>query len=101
MAGLELLRLGLAAAGLGFFAAGTAGLLRFPDVFTRLHALTKCDNLGLGFIALAVILGVDSAWVAAKVVLAWVLVLWASATACYLVARAALRMGVRADGGGR
>ena len=33
-----------------FFLAGTVGLLRFPDVYTRLHALTKADNVGLGFI---------------------------------------------------
>jgi multicomponent Na+:H+ antiporter subunit G len=35
-------------AGAFFFLAGTVGLLRFPDTLTRLHALTKADNLGLG-----------------------------------------------------
>jgi multicomponent Na+:H+ antiporter subunit G len=34
-------------AGAFFFLAGTVGLLRFPDTLTRLHALTKADNLGL------------------------------------------------------
>jgi multicomponent Na+:H+ antiporter subunit G len=38
-------------AGSFFFLAGTVGLLRFPNAFTRLHALTKADNLGLGLIA--------------------------------------------------
>ena len=33
-----------------FFLAGTVGLLRFPDALTRLHALTKADNLGLGLV---------------------------------------------------
>ena len=99
MAWLEYLRLALAAAGLAFFAAGTVGLLRFPDVYTRLHALTKCDNLGLGLVVLSVLLGADSPWLAAKLALVWVLVLLASATACYLVARAALRMGVPPAGG--
>jgi multicomponent Na+:H+ antiporter subunit G len=44
----------LFACGLGvfFFIAGTAGILRFPDAYSRLHALTKADNLGLGLIAL-------------------------------------------------
>ena len=37
-------------AGAVFFLAGTLGLLRFPDVYTRLHALTKADNVGLGLI---------------------------------------------------
>ena len=39
----------LSTIGLCFFITGTLGLLRFPDVFCRLHALTKADNLGLGF----------------------------------------------------
>ena len=34
--------------------AGTVGLLRFPDPLSRLHALTKADNLGLGLIVLAI-----------------------------------------------
>lgn len=38
-----------------FYLAGTVGLLRLPDVFTRLHALTKADNLGLGLIVLGAI----------------------------------------------
>ncbi len=35
-----------------FFLAGTVGLLRFPDALSRLHALTKADNLGLGLVVL-------------------------------------------------
>lgn len=30
--------------GLFFFIAGSVGLLRLPDVYSRLHALTKADN---------------------------------------------------------
>jgi hypothetical protein len=37
----------LIGAGLVFFVAGSIGLLRLPDVYSRLHALTKADNLGL------------------------------------------------------
>jgi multicomponent Na+:H+ antiporter subunit G len=36
-----------------FYLAGTVGLLRFPDAYTRLHALTKADNLGLALIVSA------------------------------------------------
>ena len=39
-------------AGAVLFMAGTFGLLRFPDTLTRLHALTKVDNLGLGLVVL-------------------------------------------------
>jgi multicomponent Na+:H+ antiporter subunit G len=38
-----------------FFFAGTVGLLRFPDALTRLHALTKADNLGLGLVVLGLL----------------------------------------------
>lgn len=38
-----------------FFAVGTLGLFRFSDTLTRIHALTKVDNLGLGFIVLALL----------------------------------------------
>ena len=60
MTPLEVLSLVLCIAGAGFFVAGTAGLLRFPDVYTRLHALTKADNLGLGLMALGLILRAES-----------------------------------------
>ena len=39
-------------AGAFFFIAGTLGLLRFGDTLSRVHALTKADNLGLGLIVL-------------------------------------------------
>ncbi|MFW5722961.1 MAG: cation:proton antiporter, partial [Halochromatium sp.] len=45
----------LGVAGAFFFIAGTVGVLRLPDIFTRLHALTKADNLGLGLILLALL----------------------------------------------
>ncbi|WP_455210403.1 monovalent cation/H(+) antiporter subunit G [Kaarinaea lacus] len=81
--------------GLVFFIAGTLGLLRFPDLFTRLHALTKADNLGLGFIVagLAVYSG---SWAASlKLVLIWLLVMVSSAVASHLIAQAALRKGLK------
>lgn len=70
------------------------GLLRFPDVYTRLHALTKADNLGLGLMVLGLALQAGSWAVALKLVLIWLLVLAASAAASHLVARAALRAGM-------
>ena len=57
---LDALTLVFLAVGVLFFTAGTVGLIRFPDVRLRLHALTKADNLGLGFILLAVALQAPS-----------------------------------------
>lgn len=76
-----------------FFLAGTLGLLRFPDVFCRLHALTKADNLGLGLIVLGLMVQADSWQAAARLLLIWLLVLLAGATVAHLIARRALRTG--------
>lgn len=78
------------AIGLVFFLAGTVGLIRFPDVFSRLHALTKADNLGLGFIALGLTFQAPGWPEVAMLVLIWALALVAAGTAAQLVARAAL-----------
>jgi multicomponent Na+:H+ antiporter subunit G len=81
-----------ALAGLGavFFIGGTVGLLRFPDVHSRLHALTKADNLGLGLISLGLVMQADSVAVALKVILVWLLAMLAAATVTQLIARTAM-----------
>jgi multicomponent Na+:H+ antiporter subunit G len=76
--------------GLVFYAAGTVGLLRFPDGASRLHALTKADNLGLGFVVLGAAFRADDLWTVAKLGLVWVLTLAAAATAAQLIARSIL-----------
>jgi len=81
--------------GMVFFIAGTMGLLRFPDLFTRLHALTKADNLGLGFIVSGLALYSGSWMVTIKLVLIWLLVMMSSAVASHLIAQAALRKGIK------
>jgi multicomponent Na+:H+ antiporter subunit G len=90
----ELVSCGLTFCGASFFLAATVGLLRFPDVYTRLHALTKADNLGLGLIVMGLLLRADSWFLGAKLLLIWLLAMFASTTACHLVARAALRAGI-------
>ncbi|MFO1315081.1 MAG: monovalent cation/H(+) antiporter subunit G [Burkholderiales bacterium] len=87
----DLLTVVLVAAGAFFFLAGTVGLLRFPDTLTRLHALTKADNLGTGLIVLGLLPQVDSVLAGAKLVAIWFLVLLAGAITSQLNARAALR----------
>ncbi|MFN7139003.1 MAG: cation:proton antiporter [Limisphaerales bacterium] len=70
-----------------FFFAGTVGLLRFPDAFTRLHALTKADNLGLGFVVIGLAFESASLAVGLKLVMIWVLALLASSSACHFIGR--------------
>lgn len=70
-----------------FFVAGTAGLLRFPDIYARLHAVTKADTLGLGLIVLGLCLRAESWQPVLMMLLIWLLVMASGATACQLLAR--------------
>lgn len=72
-----------------FFLAGTVGLLRFPDTLTRLHALTKADNLGLGLMALGLLPWSGSLFGALKILSVWILVQFAGSTVSQLIARLA------------
>jgi len=78
-------------AGAFFFMAGTVGLLRFPDSLTRLHALTKADNLGLGLIVLGLLPQANGLLDGLKLIAVWVLVQLASATVAQLIAQALRR----------
>jgi multicomponent Na+:H+ antiporter subunit G len=78
-------------AGSFFFLAGTIGLLRFPDSLTRLHALTKADNLGLGLIVLGLLPQADGLLGALKLVAIWALVQLAGATVAQFIAQALRR----------
>ncbi len=90
-AALELFTIVAVAFGVVFFLAGTIGLLRFPDTLTRLHALTKADNLGLGLVVLGLLPRVDSLLGGLKLIAIWLLTLLAAAAASQLIARAARR----------
>lgn len=85
--------------GTGFFLAGTVGLLRFPDVYTRLHALTKADVLGLGFVVFGLSVHADGWGIRVQLVVIWLLVLAATATVAHLLARISLEEGVPAMAG--
>ncbi len=76
-------------AGAFFFFAGTVGLLRFPDPLSRLHALTKADNLGLGLVVIGLLPQVAWPLGAIKLIAIWLIGLLAATTVGQLMARAA------------
>jgi len=86
---LDVLTILSVSTGAFFFLAGTVGLLRFPDAFSRLHALTKADNLGLGLVVLGLLFQAGGLLAALKLVGAWLLALLAGATITQLIARTA------------
>lgn len=82
-------------AGVLFYAAGSIGVLRFGDLHSRLHAVTKADNLGLGLVAAGVAVSERSPAIAAKLVAIWLLAVAAAATATFLLAQRAAAGGDR------
>jgi len=85
----------MVSAGAFFFLAGSVGILRFPTVLCRLHALTKADNLGLGFIVLGIMPRVDWPFGALKLLVVWAMVMLSSATVSQLIAIAVRKQGRR------
>ena len=88
---LDLFTIVCIAGGAFFFLAGSVGLLRFPDTLTRLHALTKADNLGLGLIVLGLLPQAGSVTGGIKLLAVWALVLFSGAIVSQLIARIAYR----------
>jgi multicomponent Na+:H+ antiporter subunit G len=83
-------------AGTVFFLAGTVGLLRFPDTLTRLHALTKADNLGLGLVVLGLLPLVEWPFGAFKLIGVWLLVQLSGSIVAQLIADFVRREGPHA-----
>lgn len=77
--------------GVFFFAVGILGLLRLPDVFSRMHATAKSDTLGAGLILVALIVhfGVQTVTLEIAAILLFVVITTPAAT--HLIARAASR----------
>lgn len=90
-------------AGLAFFIAGTAGLLRLPDTLTRIHALAKADNVGLALVVIGLLPQAGSVLNGAKMIAVWLLAQLASGAAAQLMAGVArpqdTAQGVPQDGG--
>lgn len=81
----------LLSAGAFFFVAGSVGLIRLPDRFTRLHALTKADNVGLGLVILGLMPLAPDGFYVVKLALIWILVMVSGATGAHLIAKRAQR----------
>ena len=89
--------------GLTFNALGVVGILRFPDVYTRLHADTKCTTFGSIFTSLAVVLYAAGQYrqspdgqfmaLALHTILAVVVLAFTNATSAHAIARAAHKRG--------
>lgn len=79
----------LVVAGAAFLALAGIGVVRFRDLFARMHAATKASTIAIVLIAAAAVLTLDEG--ASTVVLAAILTFVTAPSAAHLVARAAYR----------
>lgn len=89
--------LGYIVAGLGamLVLVGAIGIVRFPDLFTRMHAAGLVDSLGAGLVllGLAIVEGLSTTSARLLLVLAF---LWITTpTACHALAKSAIAAGQR------
>ncbi len=74
---------------------GGIGVLRLPDVYTRMHAASVTDTLGAGIFLLAMMLQSPDWLVVTKLVLIGVFIYFTSPTSSFALAHAALTSGVK------
>lgn len=91
---LDIITVALLVLGLFFFGVGVVGLLRLPDVYTRLHATTKCDTLGAGLVLLSVILSQGITGASAKLAIMIIFIWITNPTAAHIIAKAARSVNV-------
>jgi len=84
----------LLAAGFFFIFSGAVGILRLPDFYTRLHAMGKCDTLGVALMVLGLALLEGATLNGLKILLIIVFIGLANPTATHALGRAAYRSGV-------
>lgn len=87
----DLISFTLMLGGLFFFFVGTVGLIRLPDVLTRMHATTKCDTLGAGLIVLGIVLYLGFSLASFKALLILTFIWLTNPTAAHIIAKAVVQ----------
>lgn len=85
--------------GAAFSLLAALGLLRFPDLYTRLHAATKAGPVGAGFVLLAIAIVSTDAPVILRALAGIAFLILTSPVAAHLLARAAYSAGYQPSAG--
>lgn len=85
----------LLVAGGAFCVVGTFGLVRMPDFYTRMHAASVTDTLGMGLILLGLMLQAGFSLVMVKLLMIGLLILFTSPAATHALAKAAFAQGLQ------
>lgn len=74
---------------------GAIGFLRFPDLYTRIHACGVTETLATSFILLALLMRSEDALPQIKLLMILIFLLFSGPTASHALAKAAWSAGVR------
>jgi len=80
--------------GLFFMIFGAVGVLRFPDVYTRLHPAGKAGTAGVLSIFIGLIIHSGFTHLSSRIVLIALFILITSPVASHAIARGALESGI-------
>lgn len=94
MVAIDIIAIIFISLGVFLLIVGTIGLLRLPDFYTRMHAIGKCDTLGLAMVLVGLALYEGLTLLSAKLLLIAVFLFIANATATHAITRAAMKAGM-------
>lgn len=86
---IEILSSILIISGTFFFFVGVVGLIRMPDVFSRMHATTKCDTMGAGLIYFGLITWQGLTYTTLNILLILVFIWITNPTAAHYISKSA------------
>ncbi len=92
---IDLISMGLLLAGAVFAVIGGIGLVRFPDVYTRLHAASITDTMAPLLIVIGLVLQSGISILTFKLLLILLFLLFTTPTASHATARAAILAGLK------
>ncbi|MBS3785270.1 MAG: monovalent cation/H(+) antiporter subunit G [Gammaproteobacteria bacterium] len=95
---IDVLSAGLLLTGAGFALLGGIGLVRFPDLYTRLHAGGITDTIAPLLIVAGLILQSGISLLTIKLLLILLFLLFTTPTASHATVRAAISAGIKPQG---
>lgn len=78
-----------------FTIVGALGLVRMPEVYTRMHAASVTDTLGVGFLILGMVMQAGFTLVTVKLVFLLLLFVFTAPVVTHALAQACLHEGIK------
>jgi multicomponent Na+:H+ antiporter subunit G len=80
--------------GTAFMLVAAIGLLRLPDLYTRMHAVTKAGTLGIGLVLISAAVAFGDVSVTTRALVALLFVLFTAPVSAHMIGRAGYLGGV-------